>query len=59
MPFLKSYRDDRREVAEAFQSGRPLRNNRTIRAEEKTAKADKRQRDHEQALGHRRAGRAR
>jgi hypothetical protein len=42
MPFLKTYRQDRQEVAQAFQSGRPLRNNRTIRAEERAAAASKR-----------------
>lgn len=59
MPFLRNYRDDRREVADAFKSGRPLRNNHTIAREERETRAERRQRDHEQALGHRRAGRAR
>lgn len=42
MPFLKVVRADRREVAAAFANGRPLRNNRTIRAEEKATRASQR-----------------
>jgi hypothetical protein len=42
MPFLKAYHQDQREVAQAFQTGQPLRNNRTIRAEERATRASQR-----------------
>jgi hypothetical protein len=48
----------KQEVAAAFKTGKPLLNNNTRREREQAAKAERRQRDHETAIGHRRAGRA-
>jgi hypothetical protein len=51
--------EEKARIAEAFRTGQRLLNENTRRERAAAAKAAKRQAEHEQVLGYRRAGRAR